>query len=222
MELFLSNFVLFACISTHNLWRNKGFKFPWDLYWKNETYELKRSIVCFENLFIALLNSFSKCTFVVWNIWYNAYKECFFGEQTLKNFVIYKQFLPWHNPFKFMYCPFISVCGDTAVTCRRTRRTVSNKCCVFPFTYEGKQYDTCIWGGPSASYWCATTDNFDRDEQWDICKGIILRKFNRKKKYQCKVLTLSLVINVNRKVKLNEAEWDLIDRKNKHAPVGDR
>ncbi|XP_073240998.1 uncharacterized protein [Porites lutea] len=63
-------------------------------------------------------------------------------------------------------------CGDTAVTCGRTRRTVSNKCCVFPFTYEGKQYDTCIWGGQSTSYWCATTDNFDRDEQWDICKGV--------------------------------------------------
>ena len=80
-----------------------------------------------------------------------------------------------------MYCLFISGCGDTAVTCGRTRRTVSNKCCVFPFTYEGKQYDTCIWGGQSTSYWCATTDNFDRDEQWDICKGIILRNLIEKK-----------------------------------------
>ena len=60
---------------------------------KNKTYELKRSIVCFENLFIALLNSFSKCTFVVCNVWYNAYKVCFFFEEALKNFVIYKQFL---------------------------------------------------------------------------------------------------------------------------------
>ena len=184
--------MLFACISTHNLWKNKGFKFPRDLYWKNKTYELKRSIVCFENLFIALLNSFSKCTFVVCNVWYNAYKVGFLEKKRWSILSFTSSFFhylllalshsePWHNPFKIMYCPFISVCGDTAVTCGRTRRTVSNKCCVFPFTYEGKQYDTCIWGGPSASYWCATTDNFDRDEQWDICKGIILRTFSRKK-----------------------------------------
>ena len=63
------------------------------------------------------------------------------------------------------------VFGDSDATCEQ--RTERNKCCVFPFTYDGEQYYTCTIGGPSNFYWCATTANYDRDGQWDICTGIL-------------------------------------------------
>lgn len=60
--------------------------------------------------------------------------------------------------------------GSSDATCEQ--RTERNNCCVFPFTYDGEQYYTCTIGGPSNFYWCATTANYDRDGQWDICTGV--------------------------------------------------
>ena len=145
MELFLSNFVLFACISTHNLWRNKGFKFPWDLYWKNETYELKRSIVCFENLFIALLNSFSKCTLVVWNVWYNAYEVCFFREQKLKYLSFTSSF--FHDTTPSNLCIVLSFqCVETLLlhVGEREERCQTNAACSPLHTKENNT--TLVYG----------------------------------------------------------------------------
>ena len=36
---FLSNFVLFTCISTHNLWKDNGPSSPETGYWENTTYK---------------------------------------------------------------------------------------------------------------------------------------------------------------------------------------
>ena len=42
-ELFHSYFVLFMCISTYSLYKDKGFSSP-ETYWENKTYKLKTSI----------------------------------------------------------------------------------------------------------------------------------------------------------------------------------
>lgn len=68
----------------------------------------------------------------------------------------------------FCYIGF-SVYGDEDATCEQ--RTEDGKCCVFPFTYEGQETYFCTRGGPSNLYWCATTDNYDRDGEWGICSG---------------------------------------------------
>ena len=52
-----------------------------------------------------------------------------------------------------------------------TVRTTDNKCCVFPFLYEGERQFTCassFFGGK----WCATTYNYDEDEEWGECLGL--------------------------------------------------
>ncbi|XP_037391777.1 matrix metalloproteinase-9-like [Pygocentrus nattereri] len=42
--------------------------------------------------------------------------------------------------------------------------------CVFPFTFLGKQYDSCTTEGRSDGYrWCATTANFDTDKKYGFC-----------------------------------------------------
>ena len=40
--------------------------------------------------------------------------------------------------------------------------------CVFPFTYQGIDYNKCIdtnWDGT----WCATTGSYDADNKWSVC-----------------------------------------------------
>lgn len=62
-------------------------------------------------------------------------------------------------------CMRVEVYGKPA-NC--TVRTKDNKCCVFPFIYEGKRYFTCassFLGGK----WCATTYNYDKDKEWGDC-----------------------------------------------------
>jgi len=62
------------------------------------------------------------------------------------------------------------VYGDSDAGCEQ--KTERNRCCVFPFTYHGEQHHSCTIGGPSNLHWCATTANYDRDGQWDICTGV--------------------------------------------------
>lgn len=42
--------------------------------------------------------------------------------------------------------------------------------CVFPFQYEGKQYNECTDAGRSDGWlWCATTEDFDADKLYGFC-----------------------------------------------------
>ncbi|XP_029431283.1 scavenger receptor cysteine-rich type 1 protein M130-like isoform X2 [Rhinatrema bivittatum] len=50
--------------------------------------------------------------------------------------------------------------------------TISTAPCVFPFTYSGKAYTTCIPNGRAdKKYWCATTSSFDLDSKWEFCSA---------------------------------------------------
>ena len=51
------------------------------------------------------------------------------------------------------------------------QKTIRDKCCVFPFVYQGRRIYSCIKDNHDQP-WCATTDNFDRDHLWDNCQGI--------------------------------------------------
>jgi hypothetical protein len=41
--------------------------------------------------------------------------------------------------------------------------------CAFPFVYNGQTYNSCTCDGPLSDFWCATTDNLNRDVQWGFC-----------------------------------------------------
>ncbi|XP_039256684.2 72 kDa type IV collagenase-like [Styela clava] len=44
--------------------------------------------------------------------------------------------------------------------------------CHFPFKFEGYVYSSCTTSGRSDyKLWCATTDDYDRDEKWGFCNG---------------------------------------------------
>uniref|UniRef100_A0A8C5WXI9 Insulin like growth factor 2 receptor n=1 Tax=Laticauda laticaudata TaxID=8630 RepID=A0A8C5WXI9_LATLA len=46
--------------------------------------------------------------------------------------------------------------------------TEKGELCVFPFQYNGKNYDRCTAEGREHP-WCATTDNLGRDQKWGFC-----------------------------------------------------
>ncbi|XP_044517555.1 coagulation factor XII [Gracilinanus agilis] len=46
----------------------------------------------------------------------------------------------------------------------------SGEPCYFPFQYRGQLHHRCTKKGrPGPHAWCATTDNYDRDQQWAYC-----------------------------------------------------
>ncbi|XP_068731227.1 epididymal sperm-binding protein 1-like isoform X2 [Montipora capricornis] len=50
-------------------------------------------------------------------------------------------------------------------------KTTQGKCCVFPFTYGGKVYQSCTTKNHDKP-WCSTTANYDQDGQWGNCLSI--------------------------------------------------
>lgn len=49
-------------------------------------------------------------------------------------------------------------------------RLPSGKCCVFPFEYNGRQYNECTVDGSTVRPWCATTSNYTQDREWEYCE----------------------------------------------------
>ena len=44
------------------------------------------------------------------------------------------------------------------------------KKCVFPFTYGGEEYNTCITNDNYGIYWCGTDSDVDTNEkEWKLC-----------------------------------------------------
>ena len=53
------------------------------------------------------------------------------------------------------------------------KRTTSNYCCIFPFIYKGRRYNSCTTKN-SKRPWCAKTPNYDRDKKWGYCTSMLL------------------------------------------------
>ena len=43
-EMFFSNYILFTCTLVSTDKKKPRVMFPWDLYWENKTYKLKRAV----------------------------------------------------------------------------------------------------------------------------------------------------------------------------------
>ena len=44
----------------------------------------------------------------------------------------------------------------------------SNKLCIFPFTFKGRIYNTCITGKRRQRPWCSTKENYEKGK-WGFC-----------------------------------------------------
>lgn len=63
----------------------------------------------------------------------------------------------------------IVLCLAPAEVCS-TKVLPSGKCCVFPFEYNGRQYNDCTVDGSTVRPWCATTSNYPKDGEWEYCE----------------------------------------------------
>jgi len=68
-------------------------------------------------------------------------------------------------------------------SCISNQETEYGQCCVFPFTYKGKQYDHCL--SNNGKTWCATTSNWDADRKWGTCKDSSCRSNRKTEDEQC-------------------------------------
>ena len=81
--------------------------------------------------------------------------------------------------------------------------TVTEKgyCCVFPFKYKGKTYDSCTFVDGSKP-WCALTSDYDTDKKWGYCPKksklmqILLQLFCSIGTAIKKVYSLMLMLNI--------------------------
>ena len=74
--------------------------------------------------------------------------------------------------FIFNRCVRLSLLFSSVEAESCAQKTKGSKCCVFPFIYQGHSYSSCVAGGLSSTHWCATTEDYDRDGQWDYCEGV--------------------------------------------------
>ena len=49
-------------------------------------------------------------------------------------------------------------------------KTLKGECCVFPFVYHGKTYNSCTITDHNKP-WCSLTPSYDDDERWGYCEG---------------------------------------------------
>ena len=52
----------------------------------------------------------------------------------------------------------------------KTWPTKDGGCCVFPFLYQGRLRDSCVFND---QLWCSITDNYDIDKMRGFCEGMI-------------------------------------------------
>ena len=58
-------------------------------------------------------------------------------------------------------------------------KTKDNKCCVFPFVYRGKSYDSCVKGRAN-SHWCALSPSYDDDRKYGYCRGTLFNLYKKR------------------------------------------
>ena len=52
----------------------------------------------------------------------------------------------------------------------QTWPTKDGGCCVFPFLYQGRLRDSCVFDG-QGKLWCSITENYDIDKISGVCEG---------------------------------------------------
>ena len=50
------------------------------------------------------------------------------------------------------------------------QRTWGGNCCVFPFVYRGRRYNSCTRRG-STRFWCPIVPGYKRGQAWGYCRG---------------------------------------------------
>ena len=61
---------------------------------------------------------------------------------------------------------YIPTRGGTAIT---------DSVCIFPFSYKGGVYTSCITEDNNGRPWCYTSFNYREDHLWGDCQGVFLR-----------------------------------------------
>uniref|UniRef100_A0A3B3U4P0 Fibronectin type-II domain-containing protein n=1 Tax=Poecilia latipinna TaxID=48699 RepID=A0A3B3U4P0_9TELE len=69
----------------------------------------------------------------------------------------------------FNHSYFVSFCPDTTVIVT----SLNGDPCHFPFVFLGTLYNQCTnVGRTDFRFWCATTDNYDRDQRGGLCPDL--------------------------------------------------
>ena len=132
-------------------WLECSFSSLYHLWIKHWRYKNGGNDHWLEKLWIFSTNSpcqhLRKCMKTVWRIWtLMLERKGFISFRTDIQLVLF-------SLFKTGYCK---------------RRTTSRHCCVFPFIYKGRRYNSCTRTRHSRR-WCAITPNYDRDKKWGNC-----------------------------------------------------
>ena len=75
---------------------------------------------------------------------------------------------------RFTYIFPGTVCTAPSTPCETytTGGTANGASCQFPFVYKDALYYQCITRDHKGKFWCATTYNYDIDDQWGNCAGM--------------------------------------------------
>lgn len=63
--------------------------------------------------------------------------------------------------------------GTTPCSTFTSGGTANGAVCKFPFVYKTVTYYSCITINNNGKLWCATSSNYDIDELWGNCQGIL-------------------------------------------------
>merc|ERR1711962_941536 len=119
------------------------------------------------------------CVFPFW-LWGKKYNGCTQDKS--------KNGKPWCAlTTEYVYGPLEAGYWGYCKGCPSNQETEDGKCCVFPFTYMGNQYDYCISSKlEKGKMWCATTSTYDdADPKWGNCKDSSCRSKTKTEDGQC-------------------------------------